>query len=286
MTTRFLLLLAGLLTACGGMTADPAIVLPSPSPTASASPMVMPTQTPQLLPDLVINAIQINQVGCRVTVSVENVGHGDAAPFVVSMNGLRQLVPDGLAATAIIHLHFAANTITVLAEVDTDNEINELAEDNNEAWQIVPMTAAAMPGPCEAVQATATPDTRPVDQSLPDLAIFSIRAALDPAFTGTCWTSENIGLLVTVANYGRVAVEAFDVRSAGLSSQTIPGLEANQTAEVWLPVPAPYIHEINVRIDSSQAIPERDELNNQRFTSFHDLPRPDTMPECTPTPAV
>jgi hypothetical protein len=236
------------------------------------------------LPDLLVNSIEIYQMGCRVRVSVENVGDGAAAAFSVSMNGQPQRVPGGLAPAEIVDLSFTGSSITVLVEADSCNELREQAEDNYQGWQVVPMTSAAPPGPCDTAPSNATPETRAVDRSLPDLTLYNLRAALDPDLEIDCWTDAQLGLLITVANYGTVAVDAFEIAIGGQWRATVPGLGPNQRTSVWLPVQLQANYELRIHVDSTQAVPERNETNNWRYIPGANLPITAATPRCTATP--
>lgn len=274
-----------LLAACAAPGADPDRALSSPSPPPQVTSTVQASPSPQALPDLMVNTITIDQISCQVMVSVENVGTGDAAPFNVSMNGETQRLRAGLDAGKRVSMYFTANTITVLAAADPDNEINETDEDNNEGWQVVPLTSAAPPGPCDSAPASATPAFSAVDDRLPDLVIARSQAALEPGQTPDCWLPEQLGLLIHVANYGPVPVDRFEVAVDGQWQATIPGLGPNQTAALWFPVPLASRYELRIQVDSGQAIAERNEGNNWRTISGQHVATPEASPPCTSRPA-
>lgn len=151
---------------------------PTPAPRKNEGPTSTPTPTPRpALPDLQVGQVTIEletggacdyrstQLGLRV--SVKNVGHGAAGPFLVEANGARQEVAGGLAAGETIRLWFEGyqygreNRVVV----DVDSQVQESNEDNNSFSQRVPIPTlpptCTPPVPPPTLTPTATPGPRP-----------------------------------------------------------------------------------------------------------------------------
>ena len=129
------------------------------TPTATLTPTEMvvlpptPTPTPTLspLPDLALRAvtIQFETVGpcyepgapLGIRVEIENIGAADAGPFIVEVNGVQRLVPEGLLAGRMISLWFAeyrypdANSVLI----DATAMVQESDEGNNNLSQPLPI---------------------------------------------------------------------------------------------------------------------------------------------------
>jgi hypothetical protein len=129
----------------------------------------------QPLPDLAITYAQIDletggdcdytstKLGIRVW--IENVGSADAGAFVVQVNGIQQMVAEGLAAGQTISVWFegyASGENTVL--VDSTNQVQEISEDNNSFSQRLPVPTlppTCTPPAAEATKATAASTPKP-----------------------------------------------------------------------------------------------------------------------------
>ena len=142
-------------------------LVPSSS-TSIPTPTLLPTKGPsQSLPDLIVKYAQIElesggncdvsstELGVRV--EIENVGGAGAGPFVVEANGVRQAVPEGLAAGEGLRLWFTGyvydseNSIIV----DAASQVQESDEDNNSFSERLPI-----PTPPPTCTPSATePDT-------------------------------------------------------------------------------------------------------------------------------
>ncbi|GEM_PF-287592 len=136
----------------------------TPTPTPSATP-VSPG-----LPDLIVNSMKIEletgdscdytstQLGVRVW--VENIGGGDACPFVVDVNGSQQDITSGLAAGQITSTWLADSYVWPGADntafADATFLVEESSEDNNQLTQLLPMPT--LPPTCTPTP-TSTPPT-------------------------------------------------------------------------------------------------------------------------------
>ena len=145
----------------------------------SSIPTVTPATTgesgsDQPLPDLAIVHAQIElQTGgscdyastaLGITVWIENLGSADASSFAVEANGIRQMVPEGLAAgqtTTVWFEGYVSGENIVL--VDAADEIREVREDNNSLSQRLPVPT--LPPTCtpppQSSAATDAPTSEP-----------------------------------------------------------------------------------------------------------------------------
>jgi hypothetical protein len=131
---------------------------PSLTPTATAAPALAGPPA-HALPDLLVGRVATTletggacdagsaQLGTRVEVG--NVGSGDAGPFVVEVNGLRQTVASGLPAGGTTTLWFPTYSSPAAGVqwqqaatkvlVDAERQVEEGDEENNAALLRVPM---------------------------------------------------------------------------------------------------------------------------------------------------
>lgn len=136
---------------------------PSPTP----PPEVTPTQIIPALPDLRVESMTIEVesgdpcadpgAALGIRVHIQNIGAGDAGPFVVEVNGAWQQVESGLVAGESTSLWFSSYSEESYARVDATFQIAEVDKSNNEvsrllAVPILPPPCAPTPTPIVAVE--------------------------------------------------------------------------------------------------------------------------------------
>ncbi|MEE8163357.1 MAG: zinc-ribbon domain-containing protein, partial [Anaerolineae bacterium] len=173
-----------------GPTSTPTI---TPAARAAAAPTYAPTPTPSAtpvnpdLPDLIVNGMWIQletgddcdytSTALGVRVWVENIGGGDAFPFVVDVNGSQQDISSGLEASQVIST-WLADAYTWAAEytafVDATFLVEESNEDNNQLTQFLPIptlpptcTPTATPMPAAIPSSTLVPTSTPLPTATP-----------------------------------------------------------------------------------------------------------------------
>ena len=154
-----------------------ATATPTQAPMVTPVPTATPTPTPSAtpvnpdLPDLIVNGMWIQletgddcdytSTALGVRVWVENIGGGDAFPFVVDVNGSQQDISSGLEASQVIST-WLADAYTWAAEytafVDATFLVEESNEDNNQLTQFLPIpTLPPTCTPRATPMSTATP---------------------------------------------------------------------------------------------------------------------------------
>ena len=147
-----------------------------------AEPTLTPTPTPSPpskieLPDLAIRSVRIEletggacdytSTNLGVAVVVENGGATDAGPFAVEVNGVQQMVDEGLAVEETVRLWFPdarameANTV----RVDATNQLEEGDESNNTFSEMLPVPT--LPPTCTPETDKATPSPTATATPLP-----------------------------------------------------------------------------------------------------------------------
>jgi len=144
-------------------------VTPVPTPTPTPTPSATPVNPD--LPDLIVNGMWIQletgddcdytSTALGVRVWVENIGGGDACPFVVDVNGSQQDISSGLEASQVIST-WLADAYTWAGEytafVDATFLVEESNEDNNQLTQFLPIpTLPPTCTPTATPMSTATP---------------------------------------------------------------------------------------------------------------------------------
>jgi subtilase family serine protease len=123
----------------------------TPPLTSPANPIVASISEPASLPDLTIRRMYLEMEGRQgncveaytpygIRVLVENIGLANAGPFVVDLNGTRQQVDEGLAASQFIELRFTGTVPSGRYQVHADaaNQVIERQEDNNSSSFLAP----------------------------------------------------------------------------------------------------------------------------------------------------
>jgi len=143
----------------------------TPVPTATPTPTPSATPVNPDLPDLIVNGMWIQletgddcdytSTALGVRVWVENIGGGDAFPFVVDVNGSQQDISSGLEASQVIST-WLADAYTWAGEytafVDATFLVEESNEDNNQLTQFLPIpTLPPTCTPTATPMSTATP---------------------------------------------------------------------------------------------------------------------------------
>jgi|GEM_PF-1514913 len=173
-----------------GPTSTPTI---TPAARTTAAPTYAPTPTPSAtpvnpdLPDLIVNGMWIqletgddcdySSTSLGVRVWVENIGGGDACPFVVDVNGSQQDISSGLEASQVIST-WLADAYTWAGEytafVDATFLVEESNEDNNQLTQFLPIptlpptcTPTATPMPAAIPSSTLVPTSTPLPTATP-----------------------------------------------------------------------------------------------------------------------
>ena len=146
----------------GGELSSPPVPTPAltptltPDPTTTATPTVTSTATltreeaGSTLPDLTVTGVGIRlETGGRcdytfttlgLAFGIKNVGSGDAGPFAVIANGVRETVTSGLAPGQSIDLWFPGYGTSVQEVfVDATFQVEESNEDNNRYSAFVPI---------------------------------------------------------------------------------------------------------------------------------------------------
>lgn len=161
---------------------------PNNTAVVNLTPTPISTPTPTVgtaAPDLTIGwmSVQLETGGsCAFTstalgisVSVENIGTGDAGSFVVEVNGERQIVTAGLAAGESIRLWFGGfvafdNNVAV---VDVTNLVAERNEENNRREERLPIpTLPATCTPTPSIMLTPSITPTPTGEVAGDARVF------------------------------------------------------------------------------------------------------------------
>jgi len=294
----------------------------NPTPTGTNTPVVTITPTaPQgSLPDLTVVSMvtfkynlptptpdaqgcyqpsSLERTGIRVT--IQNIGTADAGAFVVylSGSGVQQNI-SGLAAGQTLAVDYYAISFTTsrTATVDYTSVVTESDETNNSYTVTVfdvTATRTGTPNPLvcpPTLTPTPTAPTITPSGNLPDLTITAGYWTWDPnAYNSTdgCYNYVPVLLMkVTVKNNGTANAGAFVVDQDGLNQQTVSGLAAGQSIDLWFPfifgTPPNSTWPAGSSVftaDSTNVIVENNESNNS-FT----IPKVAFTPTAVGTPKV
>ena len=164
---------------------------PLPPPTATHTPLPTPSVTPTPtresgaattsieLPDLQVaikielesgGACNYSSTSLGLRVRVENLGGGQAGPFIVEANGSQQIAVPGLEPAQTVMLWFRGYLSQNTVSVDATDQVKESDETNNTFAGIVPIptlpptcTPTSVPTP----KATSTPAPPPTPTPTP-----------------------------------------------------------------------------------------------------------------------
>ena len=112
-------------------------------PTSTPITAALPTDTSAALPDLAVVEVALINIeppdgNCsdpgdliRLEVKISNLGNADAPRFVVQVDNMRQIVPEGLSAGGQLELQFLSQNTSPYIRVDVASQVIESDEHNN-----------------------------------------------------------------------------------------------------------------------------------------------------------